>query len=292
MVHISSSFKTSIRPIFSILIFCSTFLFAMVTIVKSEAVQQSKNPESLGLSNLTIADESKRKSRRIPIALYPPAIDLLELMDEPNVEQEMEKSLAILAKDQKVLPYLTKLYEQLSDKSIEKDEDSGANTGYTRWKVVYLMGRLGNSKTTQQLSKIALSSLPDPEVVGEVSFAAEYRIRLRAIDGLERLKAREPLRRLYKQGGELSQAAAVSLFELGERVEGIKKIDGKRAFGLGDPKNYNIKRKDKLAAQEFEKNASPSAIQDFGGKQSLPAMEQEQNLVVPFGKSDTEQLKR
>jgi hypothetical protein len=204
-----------------------------------------------------VAIESERFNKDISKLVaksYAPVVKALELMDEFNVETELEKTLARLRKDPQALPYLSTFYKELTKTSAKKHDDNGTNTGYTRWKIVYLMGVLDNQNAIDDLYSIVRDPIPDPELSGDVAYANEYRIRLRSLSSLERLKAVEPLQKIYAEGGPLSRAAAVNLFEMGIKVDGIKKIDGQKVIGLGDPKNFNIKEKDKLQAKDSPKS--------------------------------------
>ena len=60
--------------------------------------------------------------------------------------------------------------------------------------------------------------------------------------GLERIKATDALRKLYDQQGDMRGLAAASLYELGEAPKGISELDGKKAIGYGDPRDFNPNR--------------------------------------------------
>ena len=225
-------------------------LFALLSCAQFSSAQPEFN------QTLEVKPFNKNLSKMLEQS-YAPVVSALELMDQFNVDKKLDQAIARLRKDNRALPYLSQLYKKLDTLPANKYDDKGVNTGYTRWKIVNLMGLLDNRDAIKHLDAIAQTPLPNPELAGDVAYANEYRIRLRSLASLERLKAVEPLTRIYEKGGPLSRAAAVNLFEMGVKVDGVKRIDGEKVIGLGDPKNFNLKKQDKLKVKD-----SPRPIRD------------------------------
>jgi len=106
---------------------------------------------------------------------------------------------------------------------------TGLRPGEMRWRALYLLGSLNSADATPFLYEIARKPLPDPRQ-GEIAFADEYRLCLRAIGGLEKLKATAELKDLHELGGVLRNPTAVSLYELGINVGGVSRVDVKKAL--------------------------------------------------------------
>ena len=75
--------------------------------------------------------------------------------------------------------------------------ETGARAGEMRWRAVHLLGSLGSREAVPSLYDIARTPLPDPRCKSETFYADEYRVRLRAIAGLENLKAVDELKDLH-----------------------------------------------------------------------------------------------
>jgi hypothetical protein len=108
-----------------------------------------------------------------------------------------------------------------------------------RWRAVHLLGSLNSPEATHFLYELARRPLPDPKG-GEIGYADEYRVCLRSIGGLEKLKAIEELKDLYELGGVLKNPTAMSLYELGVNVGGVKSVDARKALAedVADYKDY------------------------------------------------------
>jgi hypothetical protein len=194
---------------------------------------------------LGIADSVQKSDDEVKPAPAPGASEILakferfnqffQLMDLPDAEGRLQDSLKKLQQDPRVVENLTSLYKLLS----EADGKEKQFLGEARWRALYLMGELRNKQAAGFLFDIASASLPNPERIGEAGYKTEYRLRARAIDGLEKLKDVDQLRKIHEAGGVLSGLAAASLFELGQPPRGVTKVDGVKVLGLGDPKDFN-----------------------------------------------------
>ena len=109
-----------------------------------------------------------------------------------------------------------------------------------RWRAIHLLGSLNSPEAIPFLYELAKQPLPDPRC-GETEYGDAYRITLRSIDGLQKLKATEELKDLNEIGGVLSNPTAVALYELGVNVGGVKAIDARKALAddVPDAKDYN-----------------------------------------------------
>ena len=109
-----------------------------------------------------------------------------------------------------------------------------------RWRAAHLLADLGNRDSIPVLFDIAKRQLPEGKSDENV-FRDEFRIQLRAVVGLEKLKAVDELKQLYEDGGLLKNAAAASLFMLGVNVGGVRRVEVTRALAedLADYKDYN-----------------------------------------------------
>jgi len=163
-----------------------------------------------------------------------------QLMDNYGVESELKQSLNQLRGRPDIVRDVTQLYEVLTKAAQAEKHDY---FGEARWRAVHLLGDLKNSDARRPLFEIATFQLPDPEKVGEINFGVEFRIRARAIDGLEKLKEVELLKKLYNKNNLLSSLAAASLYELGQAPKGVVALDGKKVFGLGDSTDFKVKER-------------------------------------------------
>ncbi len=157
-----------------------------------------------------------------------------QLMDLPDSERRLQESLKNLQQNPKTFEDLASLYKLLSD----ADPREKQSLGEARWRALYVMGELRNRQAAGFLFDIASAPLPSPEA-GEVNYKTEYRLRARAVAGLEKLKDVELLKKIHGAGGVLGGLAAASLFELGQPPKGVTKVDGVKVLGLGDPKDFN-----------------------------------------------------
>lgn len=111
-----------------------------------------------------------------------------------------------------------------------------------RWTLVFVLGNLKDKKATAVLERIVATPLPDPAVEDGEVFAGEYRIRLRAIDGLRDVGAVDTLEQIHAQGRLLSGAAGVALFELGRAPKGVAPVDLRHLMSQADPTDVNPKQ--------------------------------------------------
>jgi hypothetical protein len=150
---------------------------------------------------------------------------------------------------------------------------TGVRPGEMRWRAVHLLGSLGQREAIPTLHYIARTPLPEPLAVSEQRYADEYRIRLRAIAGLENLKAVDELKDVYEMGGVLRNPAAASLFELGVNLGRVRKVDAKTALekDTADPKDYHP---NKGRVPQAEKPGSPKA--DVKRRTDTPSVERRQ----------------
>ena len=160
------------------------------------------------------------------------------LMDQQGVDADLKRSLKQLQQDPEIVEDVMALYKQLTTKSKAEKEFYGE----ARWRALHLLGELRNPRAKDFLFKIALTPMPVPEEVGEVNYKVEYRLRARAIVGLEKLKETKLLTQIYNENNLFRGLAAASLYELGYTPPGVTKIDGIKALGYGDPKNYNPRK--------------------------------------------------
>lgn len=164
----------------------------------------------------------------------------LALMGEFGDDAEFEASLReLVAVGPAVLHVAVDVYKEWSV-SAPPDSTESARPGEMRWRAAHLLGLLGFREGIDPLNEIAAAPLPDPRE-DEHLFADEYRVRLRAIVGLERLGAADELKAIHSAGGLLRTPAAASLYALGIDVGGIRLIDARRALAedVADSKDYN-----------------------------------------------------
>lgn len=164
----------------------------------------------------------------------------LSLMGEFGNEEEFVRALReLVAVGPAVVPVVAEVYKAWSV-SVPPDKAESARPGEMRWRAAHLLGLLGSRDGIKPLNEIATTKLPDPEV-DEQLFADEYRVRLRAIAGLEALGAAEQLKAIYSAGDLLRNPAAASLYALGIDVGGIQLIDARKALAedVADAKDYN-----------------------------------------------------
>lgn len=169
----------------------------------------------------------------IPIATE--VADHFDLMDRSGSDAALDASLTTLRARAGIVDEVEGLYEALTQSDLASQEDL-PGLGYARWKAVSLLGSLGDSAAIEPLSRIARMALPSPERVSEERFATEYRIRLRAIAGLEALKAVDRLEGFLGDSGLLRGAVAASLYELGRPPQGVVEIDKNDELTIKPPK--------------------------------------------------------
>jgi hypothetical protein len=118
-------------------------------------------------------------------------------------------------------------------------EAAPARPGEMRWRAAYLLAELGFPDAKRLLYDIALRDGLDSRT-SEVDFVDEHRVKLRAVAGLERLKAVEELKVLHARGGTLANATAAALFEVGVNVGRVTRIDARTALAkdIASPADY------------------------------------------------------
>lgn len=164
----------------------------------------------------------------------------LALMGEFDNDAEFDASLReLVAAGPAVVPVVVGVYKEWSV-SASPDPTVPARPGEMRWRAAHLLGLLGFRDGIDPLNAIATSPLPEPGK-DEHLFADEYRVRLRAIVGLERLHAADELKAIHSAGDLLRTPAAASLYALGIDVGGIKLVDARKALAedIADAKDYN-----------------------------------------------------
>lgn len=175
------------------------------------------------------------------LAPYKKLDDYFRLMDDYGVEKELAEGVEALKRDPNTLKDVSALYDLLTEASKNQKHDPFAQA---RWRAVHLMGELEQAAANKTLFNIANEAMPMPEQVFEDRYSSEFRIRARAIDGLEKLKSIEKLTQIYKAKTVLSGVAAASLYELGAPPKGVKAVDAKKVLGMGDPVDFKVKKSD------------------------------------------------
>ena len=161
-----------------------------------------------------------------------------QLMDQYGNDATLRQSLTSLQESPDTARRAMSLYRELS----ERQAVDNGYYGEARWRTLYLLGDVKGDGVEDFLYEIAASDMPDARKVGEYQYRVEYRLRARAIAGLEKHKDIEALQRIYKKNTLASGLAAASLYELGYPPDGIVAIDAVKNLGYGDPTDYN-KRK-------------------------------------------------
>jgi len=162
------------------------------------------------------------------------------LMGEFGDEEALQASLKqLVAVGPRVVRIVREAYNHWSRQETA-DPTTGTRPGEMRWRAIHLLGSLGQTEAVPALFDVARTPLPDPRR-SEQMFADEYRIRLRAVAGLERLKAVDELKELYEIGGVLRNPTAASLYALGTNVGQVRRVDVKTALAedTADSKDYN-----------------------------------------------------
>jgi hypothetical protein len=196
----------------------------------------------------------------------------LALMGEFDNEEQLQASQRELAAlGPRVVRVAYDTYNQWT-RAERPDPKTAARPGEMRWRVTYLLGVLGQRDAVPLLFAIGKRMLPDPRC-SEQAYADEYRVRLRAIVGLENLKAVDELKQLYELGGVFQNPTAASLYVLGVNVGNVSRVDVKRALAedVADPKDYNPNRG--RAAQPGKPGAQRA---DTKRREDTPAVKKEQ----------------
>ncbi|MFY9622230.1 MAG: hypothetical protein WAM70_13465 [Pyrinomonadaceae bacterium] len=121
-----------------------------------------------------------------------------------------------------------------------------------RWRAVHLLGSLNSKEAAPFLYELAKKPLPNPKS-GEIPFIDEYKLRLRAIGGLEKLKATAELKDLHERGGVLRNPTAASLYEIGVNVGGVSKVAVKKALAGEDDNDHKDIRPNKHRPPQMKK---------------------------------------
>lgn len=158
-----------------------------------------------------------------------------KLMDEIGTEKEWQANLAKMKKRPAIVKELSSSYD--ADAVVVSDRLEMSKRARNRWKAVQLLGYVGDKSAIPKLAAIAKTPLPDPK--DENQFQLEYRVRLRAVSGLEKLGAVAELTDIVQSGGMFRGIAGASLYELGVHLPGFRELDAKTVMGNGDPTNVN-----------------------------------------------------
>lgn len=157
------------------------------------------------------------------------------LMDAFGAEDELQRSLEELRADPRAAEEVTKLYETLTELAVENKQYFGE----ARWRALHLLGELRNPEAADFLADVASRPMPRAGEVDETGYRVAFRLRARAIEGLEKLGEVDRLTEIYEEGGIMAGVAAASLYELDAAPDGIVKVDGLEVLGRGDPTDYN-----------------------------------------------------
>jgi hypothetical protein len=153
----------------------------------------------------------------------------LLLMGEFGNDEELQASLReVVASGPLAVRVVRDTYNHWAREE-KRDPKTGARPGEMRWRAVHLLGSLGMADAVPSLYEMARAPLPDPRR-SEQLYADEYRVRLRAIAGLENLKGVDELKELHALGGVLRSPTAASLYVLGVNVGGVSRVEAKTAL--------------------------------------------------------------
>jgi hypothetical protein len=165
----------------------------------------------------------------------------LAMMGEIGNEESLRGSLRSLAAEgPQLISVLEDTYNQWS-RAENSNLKANIRPGELRWRIIHLLGELNLQDARPFLFQTARTPIPDCKK-NEVMYADEYRIRLRAIVGLENLKAVDELKELHEIGGVLKNPTAASLFVLGVKVNNdVGRVDARKALGedVADYRDHN-----------------------------------------------------
>lgn len=105
----------------------------------------------------------------------------------------------------------------------------------SRWRAVYLMGRLGDPGVKAHLHAVASQPLPDYKAMPRDLADAEYLVQLRALGALREIGALKELQELHAQGGDIGKMAAVELFAAGVPPKGYRELDRTKLMAVEPP---------------------------------------------------------
>jgi hypothetical protein len=230
-----------------VVLLSSVAVFSIVFLLGQSAwaeptIEQQKAQETNEFSVADPADGELTVTEGDPLAEILPRFQEIaryfELLDEPTSEDRQQELLKKLRAQSDTAGRAIELYKILSE-AASSDND---HFGEARWRALYLLGELQSEEAVGFLADIALLPLPKPGALAEQLYRIEYRLRARAIDGLEKAGATDSLARIYESGELVSGMAAAALFELGRAPDGIVALDPEQVIGPGDPKDYNPAR--------------------------------------------------
>lgn len=172
-----------------------------------------------------------------------------------------------------VFEQLVELSTAAEGQAFLPEEEQVASTR-GRWKALLLLGELGDRRANPHLKACAERPLPEAGTVPDDVFGGEYKVRLRAIHALQLLGATEELKQLHSKTPLLRGPIAVSLFELGVKLDGVRRVDPSTLLAATDPTDYNPKGKpEKAKVTPLGQNEGP-AIQAEANDGSTPSLAQ------------------
>jgi hypothetical protein len=199
--------------------------------------QATGNYQDVGEADSTLKEAQGGQLAKI-LAEFAYLDRVFQLMDEFDVEDKLQASFKELRNNPRAVGDLMRLYKVLTEESAKGAEPFGE----ARWRTLYVLGELRDERASDFLFEIAAAPMPGAKGIRRQSYQTAYRLRARAIAGLEKLRQIDRLRRIYEGGGLMAGLAAATLFELGEPPKGIAKIDATKVLGLGDPTDYNPRK--------------------------------------------------
>jgi hypothetical protein len=165
----------------------------------------------------------------------------LAMMGEIGNEESLRGSLrSLAAAGPQLVSVLEDTYNQWT-RAENANPKANVRPGEMRWRVIHLLGELNLQDARPFLFQTAKTPIPDCKK-NEVMYADEYRIRLRAIVGLENLKAVDELKEIHEIGGVLKNPTAASLFVLGVKVNNdVSRVDARKALAddVADYRDHN-----------------------------------------------------
>lgn len=213
------------------IVICVTATLLLGACATKPAVHPDQNQDK---PNQSVNDEDIQAYREV-FAPYASLVPILDEMGESGIDEQLARSLDTLRSHPGAVAELTSLYADLTDASRTRFSAFSES----RWRTVYLLAELRLKDAQQPLSKIATTALPAAGRVTDSVYATEFRLRARAIIGLQNLRSADDLERIYKSGGPLRGIAAVALYEIGQAPRGVTLMDSKEAFGEVSSTDFN-----------------------------------------------------